>query len=117
MKRETSKDQRADKMAGFAIIGTDKDGPKALTTSIFGSCKEIVVRTVSLNGNRDFTAWNWVRRPRLLCYALSPSETVRRIGTKSGMTDCQRSGLSRASRLPLRARCFQEDRMHTVLVR
>jgi hypothetical protein len=50
----------ADEETGLGVTGLNKEAVKGLATSVFSSCKELVFTTVSVNGNLEFTAWEWV---------------------------------------------------------
>ncbi len=51
---------------GINVAHVPKPVLHALATTIFGSVNDMVFTTVSLNGNKDFTAWEWTSKGKII---------------------------------------------------
>ncbi|CZR62409.1 uncharacterized protein PAC_12306 [Phialocephala subalpina] len=51
---------------GIGVVHISKSGLHDLATAVFSSVKDMVFTTVSLNGTKSFTAWEWIAKGTLL---------------------------------------------------
>ena len=58
------------------MAGLNKEALTALAVSVFSSCSSLVFTTMSVNGNKDFSAWEWVSLASPTFVTCSPGEST-----------------------------------------